>query len=196
MTDQSSAVTQMIRELEAGDARAGDRLLEAVYEELRLLAAARLRHERPGHTLQATALVHEAYLRLLGDNSPQWSSKAHFFGAASEAMRRILVERARKRVAQKHGGGQATVPLDENQISTENESKNLLAIHEALTKFEQADPDKAALVKLRYFGGLSEEQAAAALNISRATASRHWAFARAWLYDEVLKLQGAIDGDT
>ena len=185
----------MIQELDAGDARAADRLLEAVYEELRLLAAARLRHERPTQTLQATALVHEAYLRLLGNEPRQWNNRAHFFAAAAEAMRRILVEQARRKSAAIHGGGRATLPLNDQVPVVDNESNDLLALHEALTRFEEADPNKAALVKLRYFAGLSEEQAAEALGISRATASRHWAFARAWLYDEVLRLQGATDRD-
>lgn len=183
----------MIQDLEAGDERAGDRLLEAVYEELRSLAASRLRNERYGHSFQATALVHEAYLRLLGDEQQQWNNRAHFFGAAAEAMRRILVEHARRRIAQKHGGGQAPLQLDEQIAYVENESNNLLVLHEALTQFEKVDPNKASLVKLRYFGGLSEEQAADTLGISRATASRHWAFARAWLYDEVNRLKGVAN---
>jgi RNA polymerase sigma factor (TIGR02999 family) len=175
-----------------GDEDAAERLMPLVYEELRTLAAARLRHERPGQTLQATALVHEAYLRLVGSQPMQWNSRGHFFAAAAEAMRRILIDRARRNLAEKRGGGRDVLPLDGELPSDEAESRNLLSLNEALAAFEKTDPEKAALVKLRHFAGLSEEQAAQALGISRATAARHWAYARAWLYDEILRLQRVV----
>ena len=169
-------------------------LLPLVYDELRRLAALRMAQENGKLTLQPTALVHEAYLRLLGpedEDKPMWDGRAHFFAAAAEALRRILIERARKRLALRHGGGRRQVPLnDDAQIDVED-PEGLLELHEAFTRFEEIDPQKAELVKLRYFAGLSEELAAETLGISRATASRHWAYARAWLCDEILRSKRA-----
>ena len=193
MSADRDAITRSIQALEAGDPHAAERLLEQVYGELRALAAARLSREKPGQTLGATALVHEAYLRLVGHDETEWNGRGHFFGAAAEAMRRILIDRARRKLAEKRGGGRGAVQLGGDvEGAGDPESQNLLALHEALTRLEQADPDKAALVKLRHFAGLSEQQAADALGISRATASRHWAFARAWLYDEVIRVQDTV----
>ncbi len=182
MTDQSSAVTQMIRELDAGDARAGDRLLEAVYDELRALAAARLRRERPGQTLEATALVHEAYLRLLGSGDGKFNDRAHFFGAAAEAMRRILVDQARRKAAAIHGGGREREDLHDSMIAVRDDDTDIVSLSEMIERLEMEDPVKAQLVKLRYFVGLTIPQAARALGISHATAERYWTYSRARLY--------------
>ena len=153
---------------------------------LRRLAAVRIAHERPGQTLQATALVHEAYLRLVGDEPrTQWEHRGHFFAVAAEAMRRILVENARRKRRLRHGGEYQRVELAEADVVITGPADDVLALDEALQQFEHDQPRKAALVKLRYFAGLSEDDAAAALGISRATASRWWAFARAWLYERM-----------
>ncbi|MBM4028598.1 MAG: sigma-70 family RNA polymerase sigma factor [Planctomycetes bacterium] len=167
------------------DPQATEALLPLVYEELRLLAAQRLSHEAPGQTLQATALVHEAYLRLVGDEPRGWHSRGHFFAAAAEATRRILVENARRKKSLKRGGGGAGLDLDAMEAAAPDSSDDLVALDEALARLGQVDPEKAALVKLRFFAGLSIDQAAEALGISRATAIRHWSFARAWLYHEM-----------
>jgi RNA polymerase sigma factor (TIGR02999 family) len=180
-----SDVTRILNAIEQGDAKATDELLPLVYEELRLLAAQRLSREPPGQTLQATALVHEAYLRLVGDEPQTWQNRGHFFAAAAEAMRRILVENARRKKSTKHGGGHLSVDLDDVEVAARTESDDLIAIDEALTRLGVEDPVKAALVKLRFFAGLSVDQAAEALGISRATAIRHWSFARAWLFHQV-----------
>lgn len=179
-------VTQVLSAIERGDPAASAKLLPLVYDELRRLAANRLGQERPGQTLQPTALVHEAYLRLIrGSAAESWNGRGHFFGAAAEAMRRILVENARRKSRQKRGGGgnRVNAPLDE--IASPLPDERLLAVDEALERFEQVFPDKAAVVKLRFFAGLTNEQAAEALGISTATAQRYWAFARAWLYYEI-----------
>ena len=182
-----SDVTRILTAIEQGDIKATEKLLPLVYEELRLLAAQKLSHEQPGQTLQATALVHEAYIRLTGNNIQSWQSRGHFFAAAAEAMRRILVDNARRKMSQKHGGGHQRIDLD-NVAATIGEKPNeLLALDEALTKLTADDATKAELVKLRYFAGLSIDQAAEALGISRATAVRHWSFARAWLFNEINK---------
>ncbi len=179
-------VTAILNAIEAGHART-DELLPLVYEELRRLALAKMRHERPGHTLQATALVHEAFLRLLGDEQATWQNRRHFFGAAAIAMQRILVEQARERQQQKRGGDFQRVELIDVAVADRElpSDTNLLALNEALKRLEQEDPAKAELVRLRYFAGLTEEEAALALNISRATASRWWTFAKAWLFQRV-----------
>ncbi len=187
-------VTRILSAMESGDDQAADELLPVVYQELRRLAAARLAREAPGQTLQPTALVHEAYLRLLGPehrDAPQFAGRAHFFGAAAEAMRRILVERARRRARIKHGGGRRRFELEDSDLATEPESDELLALNEALDRFAEEEPQKADLVKLRYFGGLTVEQAGELLGVSRATADRWWSFARAWLYDAVHTEDGA-----
>lgn len=177
-----SDVTRILNAVERGDAEAVNALLPLVYEELRLLAAQKLSHERPGHTLQATALVHEAYLRLVGSEDQSWKSRAYFFGAAAEAMRRILVEHARRKQRPKHGGDCQRVDLNDEDLPVETSSDDLVALDDALTKLAEMDKTKAELVKLRYFAGLTLEQAAEALDISPTTAKRHWTYAKAWLY--------------
>ncbi|MEZ5979674.1 MAG: ECF-type sigma factor [Planctomycetota bacterium] len=186
-----SDVTRILSAIDAGDPRASEELLPLVYAELRKLADSRLARERPGQTLQATALVHEAYLRLVGptpegaegtNGAPRWDGKGHFFAAASEAMRRILVDRARARATAKRGGDWRRVDLDVTRLAEERPGE-LLALDEALSALRREDPEKARLVELRFFAGLTIEQAADALGISTATAGRHWAYARAWLFD-------------
>lgn len=179
-------VTQILNAIEQGDPQAAQQLLPVVYEELRKLAAARLAQEKPGQTLQATALVHEAYIRLLSSSQERsWNSRGHFFGAAAEAMRRIIVEQARHRGRQKRGGQRQRVDLDSACSVQEPPSLDLLALDEALDKLAATDPVKANLVKLRFFAGLTMPQAADALGISLATVERHWTFAKAWLYSEL-----------
>jgi RNA polymerase sigma factor (TIGR02999 family) len=183
-----AAITRILQAASDGDPQATEELLPLVYRELRMLASQRLRGEaRP--TLHPTELVHEAYLRLLGSGEGDWESRGHFFAAAAESMRRILIDRARRRLADKRGGGREAVDLDPDLLPSKDESANLLALHEALTRFEAVDPEKAMLVKLRHFAGLSEAQAADALGISRATASRQWTYARAWLFDAVRRIR-------
>src|SRR5262245_9446144 len=180
-----SDVTAILSAIEAGDPSAAAELLPLVYEELRKLAAQRLAQERPGQTLQATALVHEAYLRLVGaEQAQRFNSRGHFFAAAAEAMRRILIDQVRRKRRPKHGGARRRVELDE-ALSLDQPRDDLLALDEALSRLAQREPAKAELVKLRFFGGLSLEEAAALLGISLATAKRHWAVARAWLYAEL-----------
>jgi RNA polymerase sigma factor (TIGR02999 family) len=180
-----SEVTQILNAIVQGDRSAAEQLLPLIYEELRQLAAQKLAHETPGQTLQPTALVHEAYLRLVGDPAGgNWDSRGHFFAAAAEAMRRILVENARRKQAVKHGGGKRRVPLEEFHRVTES-PEDLLDLDDALNRFAAEEPDKARLVQLRFFAGLSTPDAAAALGISVATAERWWTFARAWLYSEL-----------
>ena len=183
-----SQVTRILSQVEAGDAEAARQLLPLVYEELRKLAAAKLAQERPGQTLQATALVHEAYLRLVDQSAPQqWNSRVHFFAAAAEAMRRILVESARRKQTLKRGGGEQRVDLQLVDVAVFDEPVDLVALDEALTKFAEQQPLKAELVKLRFFAGLTMREAADALGISLATAERHWTFARTWLLAEILR---------
>jgi len=177
-----SDVTRILSAVEQGDPSAAEQLLPLVYDELRKLAARKLDEERCGHTLQATALVHEAYLRLVdGGRAQRWNSRRHFFAAAAEAMRRILVERARRKGRHKHGGGRQRVPLDGAQPAYHDGAAELLAIHEALDKLAAEDPQAAQLVQLRYFAGLSVEEAAEATGLPRSTAYAHWAYARASL---------------
>jgi len=179
-------VTSILDRVQQGDAQAADQLLPLVYEELRKLAAAKMAHEQPGHTLQPTALVHEAWLRLGGNGASAFQNRAHFFGAAAEAMRRILIERARRRLAAKRGGGAIDVDLDEIEIpSPVADDDQLLAVNEALEKFAALDPRKAELVKLRYFVGMNFDEAATALGIAVPTAKQWWAYARAWLTVEL-----------
>ena len=178
-------VTRILSAIEQGDTQAAEQLLPLVYDELRRLAAVKLAHEKPGQTLQATALVHEAYLRLVGAGDAGWDSRGHFFAAAAEAMRRILVDNARRKGAEKHGGRVARQELDDIDIAAPAPSQDLLALDEALLKLEAEHPLKAQLVKLRYFAGLSEDEAAQALGISRTTAHRHWRYARVWLLNEL-----------
>jgi RNA polymerase sigma factor (TIGR02999 family) len=177
-------VTQLLQAIDRGDANSADALLPLVYEELRKLAASKMARETPGQTLQPTALVHEAWLRLIGTGSPQFSGRAHFFGAAAEAMRRILIDRARRKAAQRHGGGQQRVEIDDVEIAAPAPEDELLAVNDALEKFASLDAKKAELVKLRFFAGLTLEQAASVLGVSEPTAKRWWAYARAWLFEE------------
>ena len=192
-----SDVTRILSAIEGGDAAASEELLPIVYEELRRLAARRLAREKP-QTLQATDLVHEAYLRLVGDDQDEskrqsWDSRAHFFAAAAESMRRILTDRARRRGRLKHGGGRERFSLQEGDAAEEAPGIDVLALDEALTKLAEEDSVKADLVKLRYFAGLTVEEAAGTLDISRATADRYWAYARAWLYHEIMKGETRLD---
>jgi RNA polymerase sigma factor (TIGR02999 family) len=174
-----SDVTRLLDAANRGDKQAAAELLPLVYDELRKLAAAKLARERAGQTLNATALVHEAYLRLVGDQ--QFEGHGHFFAAAAEAMRRIFVEQARRRRADKRGGRLQREQIDPNQVASPNPDDELLALHEALDRLAEQHPEKAELVKLRYFAGLTADEAAAVLGISPSTADRHWAYARAWL---------------
>ncbi len=181
-------ITQILDRLDSGDPDAAHKLLPLVYEELRKLAAARLRHERADHTLQATALVHEAWLRIVGDeqgNDQKWNSRGHFFGAAAEAMRRILVDHARAAMAEKRGGDRVKSQLETWNHPAAEQPEKLLELDEALEKLGQQDEVKAELVKLRFFAGLTVKDAAAALHISTATAERYWAYTRAWLHTEM-----------
>jgi RNA polymerase sigma factor (TIGR02999 family) len=183
-----SEVTRILSAIERGNPHAAEQLLPLVYDELRKLAAARLAAEAPGQTLQPTALVHEAYLRLVGDGQPQdWNGRGHFFGAAAEAMRRILVERARGAARQKRGGDWRRVDFEELDAATSVTPDQLVALDDALGRLAALDHLAGELVKLRYFAGVPLDQAAAALNVSPATAYRHWAYARAWLSSELLK---------
>ena len=179
-------VTQLLTAIEHGDAVAAEKLLPLVYEELRKLAAAKLTHENPGQTLQATALVHEAFVRLVDvENAQKWDSRGHFFAAAAEAMRRILVENARRRRQLKRGGQYRRTDMDDFPIVADEVKEDLLALDDALTKLNSVDADAARLVQLRYFTGLTIPQAAESLGISPRTADRLWAFARAWLHREI-----------
>ena len=183
-----SDVSRILESIERGDPHAAEQLLPLVYDELRKLAAALMAKEAPGQTLQATALVHEAYLRLVGPdpgNERPWDGRGHFFAAAAEAMRRILVENARRKQGPRRGGGRLRVELPDVGESTQISSVDLLALDDALTRLAAAAPQKAELVKLRFFAGMTIPQAAAALGISHATAERHWTYARVWLYSEL-----------
>jgi RNA polymerase sigma factor (TIGR02999 family) len=178
-------VTAVLSRIDSGDPNAASQLLPMVYEELRRLAIARISEEKPGQTLQATALVHEAYLRLVGDPEQHWNGRAHFFGAAAEAMRRILVESARRKKSKKRGGDRARVPLEEGDaIASDND--DLLALDEALARFESQDPLAAKIVNLRYFAGLTMPQVAETLGISLRTAERNWTYAKSWLHAAVV----------
>src|SRR4051812_4291836 len=185
-------VTRILSAIDRGDPQAADQLLPLVYDELRRLAAQRLAQEKPGQTLQATALVHEAYLRLVGADDPGWDSRGHFFAAAAEAMRRILVDNARRKAAIKAGGGLDRVGLDEVELAIEGPRLDLLALDEALTTLEANDKRKADLVRLRFFAGLTVDQAAYALGISASTADNDWVYAKSWL--RVAMLGDEADG--
>ena len=178
-------LTRILNAIEQGDKRAIDQLVPALYQELRQLAAFKLCRERPGQTLQPTALVHEAYLRLAGEEGRNWKSRTHFFAAAAEAMRRILIENARRKHRLKRGAGLQRVDLDQAETASGQSAEELIAVDEALTKLADVDKTKAEIVKLRYFGGLTLEQAADVLGISPTTAKRHWTYARAWLYKAI-----------
>jgi RNA polymerase sigma factor (TIGR02999 family) len=178
-------VTQFLNASRDGDARAANDLLSLVYEGLRRLATAKMASEAPGQTLQATALVHEAWLRLTNDDKRKWNDRTHFFAAAAEAMRRILVDNARRKRAERHGGSLERVKMPEIACAVAQNEEQLLAVNEALEKFAVQDKQKAELVKLRYFVGMTIEEAAEVLGISAPTAKRHWAYARAWLAQEI-----------
>ena len=181
-------VTRILSAIEQGDPQAAEQLLPLVYDELRKLGAQRLAHEKPGQTLQATALVHEAYLRLVDTGQSQrWESRGHFFAAAAEAMRRILIENARSKARVKHGGDWRRVDFEELDVTTSVSPDQLVTLDDALARLAALDPLAGELVKLRYFAGLALDQAGAALGVSTATAYRHWAYARAWLSSELLK---------
>jgi len=183
-----SEFTQLLNAIEAGNPRAAAQLLPLVYDALRQLAAQKLAQEKLGQTLDATALVHEAYLRLAGtDDPPHWDSRAHFFAAAAEAMRRILIDQARRKLTQRLGGNRKRHLLEHVDIAVPEPSLDVLAVNEALERFEEIDPLKARLVKLRYFLGMTIPEAAEALGISTTTADRYWAYARAWLHAELKK---------
>ena len=179
-----SDVTHILLQIESGDSSATEELLPLVYQQLRNLAAAAMAREKPGQTIQPTILVHEAYLRLVqADESRQWNSRKHFFRAAAEAMRRILIENARRKQRQRHGGGRRR--CDVNDLATTDRNEKLLALDEALSLFEQRWPDQAMLVKLRYFSGMTIPEAALTIGVSHATAERYWTFARAWLLEHL-----------
>jgi RNA polymerase sigma factor (TIGR02999 family) len=178
-------VTCILSAIDQGDAQATEQLLPLVYDELRRLAAQKLSCEKPGHTLQATALVHEAYIRLVGGDDQHWDSRGHFFAAAAEAMRRILINSARRKRQIKHGGDLRQLEMDDALVVGDSQSESLIALDAALAKLSEQDNGKAELVKLRYFAGLTTEQAANVLGISYASAKRSWAYARAWLQREI-----------
>ena len=180
-----SPATQLLERASGGDAQAAGELLPLVYDELRKLAASKMANEAPGNTLQPTALVHEAWLRLVGNENPKFAGRAHFFAAAAEAMRRILIDRARRKRALRHGGGQMKVDIQETDLASPDADDQLLAVSEALDKLASQDPVEAELVKLRYFVGLTTEEAASMLDISPRTARNYWAHARTWLYREI-----------
>jgi RNA polymerase sigma-70 factor (ECF subfamily) len=177
-------VTQLLRNASEGDERATDALIPLVYDELRRLARSYMRRERQGHTLQTTALVHEAYVRLIGQEA-NWANRAHFFGIAAQMMRRILVDQAKGHRREKRGGGAVKVTLDEPALMVQPSDGELLALDEALSKLERMDPQRARIVELRFFGGLSNEEASKVLDISTASIQRQWAGARAWLFHEL-----------
>jgi len=178
-------VTRILNAIEQGDAKAAGELLPVVYEELRRIAAHKMAGEAPGHTLQATALVHEAWLRLVGSNEQSWQNRAHFFGAAAEAMRRILVDHARRKQSLKRGAGIELQELDESALVLTAPPDELLAVHEALDQLAAEDATAAELVKLRYFVGMTMEEAASALGLAKRTAENLWTYARVWLHREI-----------
>jgi RNA polymerase sigma factor (TIGR02999 family) len=180
-----SDVTRILQAAEQGDPSAAEKLLPLVYEELRRLAAHKMAHEAAGHTLQPTALVHEAWLRLVGNENQKWDGRAHFFGAAAEAMRRILIERARRKRAVRHGGDQQRVESQEMDLASPSDDDQLLAVSDALDKLAAQHKEEAELVKLRYFVGLTNDEAAEVLGISPRTAKYYWTHARAWLFGEI-----------
>jgi RNA polymerase sigma factor (TIGR02999 family) len=186
-----SDVTRILHAAQSGDPTAADQLLPLVYEELRKLAAARMANESAGHTLQPTALVHEAWLRLAGkDADVQFANRAHFFAAAAEAMRRILIERARRKSAEKRGGDWQRIDLDKVDVAVDADDGTLLLVNEALEKLAKEDANAAEMAKLRFFGGLTLEEAAQVLGVTKRTADRYWAFARVWLFDEMRRTLG------
>ncbi len=193
-SDSLANVTQLLQLAGSGDSRATDELLPLVYEELRRLARSQLASEQPGVTLQPTVLVHEAYLRLVGDGEVSWNSRGHFFGAAAQAMRRILVDRARRNNALKRGGDHRRVEIDDHALAAEPDAHTMLAVDEVLDRLQAYDPAKARLVMLRYFTGLTLDQSAAALGLTPAQAKTEWSYARAWMHRELQKIAGNAPG--
>jgi RNA polymerase sigma factor (TIGR02999 family) len=183
--ETSHEVTQVLLALARGDGQASEDLLPLVYEELRRLASIRMSHEEVGQTLQATALVHEAWLRMIGDGDRTWQNRAHFFGAASEAMRRILVENARRKSRLKRGGGQIRLDIDELDLSTTPPDEKILLMNDALEQLQAEDPEKARIVVLKFFGGLTNQEAAETLGVTERTIERQWAYAKAWLLHKI-----------
>ncbi len=177
-----SDITLMLQAVARGERQASSDLLPLVYEELRRLASARMAREANGHTLQPTALVHEAWLRLVGDGDRNWENRAHFFGAAAEAMRRILIENARRKSRLKRGGGQARVDIEEIELADTTPDDKVLLIDDALERLQREDPDKAKIVTLKFFGGLTNQEVAQSLNVTERTVERQWAFAKAWMF--------------
>ena len=183
MTD----VTRILNAIEKGDPRATEKLLPLVYDELRLLAAQKMSQEKPGQTLQATALVHEAYIRLVGTEAQNWDSRGHFFAAAAEAMRRILVDNARRKQSKRSGGDRQRISLSEASLAIEGPKEDILALDEALDRLANEDQRIAAVIKLRYFAGLALDQVADVMGLGRRTVDRYWALGRAWLYQEMTR---------
>jgi RNA polymerase sigma factor (TIGR02999 family) len=177
--------TLLLTAMDQGDPTAAEKLLELVYGELRRLAASKMARETPGQTLQPTALVHEAWLRLVASNNPKFENRAHFFSAAAEAMRRILIDRARRKLRIRHGGSLERVDLDEQEIATPGDDEQLVAVHEALDRLAKSHPAQAEVVKLRYFVGMTNEETAQALDVSVATIKNYWTFARTWIFNEI-----------
>jgi RNA polymerase sigma factor (TIGR02999 family) len=196
MASIMSEFTRVLDQIQQGNEKAAGELLPLVYEELRKLAAHKMAGEAPGQTLQPTALVHEAWLRLTGAENRAWDSQGHFFAAAAEAMRRILIERARAKGRLRRGSRAEHVPLDHVTIASEDPSETVLAINEALDRLAARDPFKAEVVKMRYFAGLSQDEIARALRVSEPTVRRHWAIARAWLYAEMKANEGPLKADS
>lgn len=184
-----SDVTRILERVQHGDLKAAEELLPLVYEELRKLAAHKMSHEAAGHTLQPTALVHEAWLRLGGSEGAQFENRAHFFGAAAEAMRRILVERARRRQRIRHGGGMEKTDLEPIELAVEVEDEKVLAVNEALEELQAEDPVQAQIVKMKFFMGMQYEEIAASLGVSEKSVQRHWAYAKAWLFQRIRSAQ-------
>jgi RNA polymerase sigma factor (TIGR02999 family) len=180
-----SDITRILQSIEGGGSKAPEELLPLVYQELRRMAAAKMAHEAPGQTLQPTALVHEAWLRMGGNEQPAWQNRSHFFGAAAEAMRRILVENARRKLRLKRGGGQEHVELEESAIAGPAEDEKIVQVHEALDALAQEDPEKAEIVKLRFFVGLGHEEIAALLGLNEKTVRRHWEVAKLRLFQSI-----------
>lgn len=180
-----SEATVLLSAVEQGDPKAPEQLLELVYDELRRLAVGKMAHERPGQTLQATALVHEAWLRLVGNNGQKFENRAHFFSAAAEAMRRILIERARRKLARRHGGGYERIDLEEEEIIGPDADQSFLAVHQVVDALAMDFPLQAEVVKLRFFVGMTNEEVAKVLDLSVGTVKNYWNFARAWIYNEI-----------
>ena len=185
MGENVSEATQLLSAVEQGSPKAAEELLDLVYEELRHLAASKMAHEAPGHTLQTTALVHEAWLRLVGDENRRFENRTHFFAAAAEAMRRILIDRARRRHAERHGGGYQRVTLEDDLLANPDDDEQLLALNDALEKLALKNPAQAQVVKLRYFAGMTNEEIAQLMGISLSTVKNYWTFSKAWLFHEI-----------